>query len=377
MAGGESLGARRRHEILAPLAAADSRLARARPGRAAEQPAHTCYVPADRLRAEEARLWGEEALALLEREAPDSASLAGILGVELPAGCHDDVVRILRDRPVADLRVDLEDGYGDRGDDAEDADIARCVRLLSMSAPPSYGVRIKSLEPQTAERSLRSLDLWLTALHQAGLPAGIVTLPKVSAPEQVAVLVDALEQVEAVVGGRAALELQVETAAAVLDGAGRITLPLLLAAGRGRVTGLHFGTYDFTAGLGVSPQDQRLDAPIADAAKDLLQLAAAGTGVAVSDGSSNLLPIGEGVARAWRTHFRLVDRALTRGLWQGWDLHPGQLVTRWAATSAFLRSRLPEVHDRLAGGRPYISEEPATRAMLEALVRRASDLGIG
>jgi citrate lyase beta subunit len=377
MAGRESLGPARRAELLRPLAAVDARLAATRPGGIARQPAHTCYVPADRLRLHEARLWGDEALALLAGHAPDSAALASILGLELPDGSYDDVVRILHDRPVADLRVDLEDGYGRRPDEVEDAEISRSIGLLAQDPPVSYGVRVKSLEGSTAERSLRTVDRWLTGLHEAGLPPGIVTLPKVSAPEQVTVMVEALRQIEAELGsGRVALELQVETAEGVLDSSGRTTVPLLIAAGRGHVTGLHFGTYDFTAGLGVSPQDQRIDAPIADAAKDLLQLAAAGTGVAVSDGSSNILPVGDGVRHAWRTHARLVDRALARGLWQGWDLHPGQLVSRWAATSAFLRARLPEVTARLNSSHPYITEEPATRATLEALVRRASDLGI-
>ena len=377
MTGRESLGPLRRRELLAPLAAVDARLASTRPGGPARQPAHTCYVPADRLRPDEARLWGDEAAALLDQHAPNSAALAGILALELPDGTYDDVLRILRDRPVADLRVDLEDGYGIRSDEAEDAEIARCVALLAETPPPSYGVRVKSLEGPTAERCLRTLDLWLTGLHEAGLGPGIVTLPKVSAPEQVAVAVQAIQQIEAALGSSGtAIELQVETAEGVLARNGRIAAPLLIAAGQRRVTGLHFGTYDFTAGLGVSPQDQRIDAPIADAAKDLLQLAAAGTGVAVSDGSSNLLPVGDRVAEAWRVHARLVDRALTRGLWQGWDLHPGQLVSRWAATSAFIRSRLPEVTVRLSTVRPHIAEEPATRAMLEAFVHRASALGI-
>lgn len=377
MTGRESLGPQRRRELLAPLAAVDARLAATRPGRAAHQPAHTCYVPADRMRPDEARLWGDEATALLRLHAPYSAALAGILGLELPDGSYDDVVRILRDQPVADLRVDLEDGYGLRPDDAEDATIDRCVRLLADNPPVSYGVRVKSLERPTAERAMRSLDLWLSALHEAGLRPGIVTLPKVSAPEQVSVAVEAIEAIEGALGSSGtALELQIETPEAVVNSAGRTTVPLLIAAGRGRVSGLHFGTYDFTASLGVSPQDQRIDAPIADAAKDLLQLAAAGTGVVVSDGSSNLLPVGDGVQYAWRTHARLVDRALSRGIWQGWDLHPGQLVSRWAATSAFLRTRLPEVNARLAATRPHISEEPATRAMLESLVRRAAELGI-
>src|SRR4051794_6300213 len=114
MAGRESLGPQRRLELLAPLPASHARRARTRRGRPVDQPAHTCYVPADRLRPDEARLWGDAALALLDRHAPDSASLADLLGIELPPGTYADVMRILRSQPVADLRVDLEDGYGDR-----------------------------------------------------------------------------------------------------------------------------------------------------------------------------------------------------------------------------------------------------------------------
>ena len=166
------------------------------------------------------------------------------------------------------------------------------------SPPPSYGARIKSLEASTAERSLRTLDLWLTGLHEKGLDAGH------RHPAQ---------GVGARAGGRRRRGARpargrpgprrhpARAAGRDRRRRARRRRPghrsrCCIAAGRGRVTGLHFGTYDFTAALGVSPQDQRIDAPIADAAKDLLQLAAAGTGVAVSDGSSNILPIGDGVA---------------------------------------------------------------------------------
>jgi 2-oxo-4-hydroxy-4-carboxy-5-ureidoimidazoline decarboxylase len=126
-------------------------------------------------------------------------------------------------------------------------------------------------------------------------------------------LLGALEARTGVTG--TALELQVETAPAVVDADGRITVPLLLAAGRGRVTGLHFGTYDYTAALGLSPREQALDAPVADAAKDLLQLSAAARGVAVSDGSSNVLPVGDRaqVHAAWALHARLVERGRPAG----------------------------------------------------------------
>src|SRR4051794_13595954 len=167
----ESLGPDRRRAVLAPLAATNARLA-ARGHGAVDQPAHTCYVPADRLRPDESRQWGDEALALLAAEAPDSAALAGILGLPLPEGTYEDVVRILRDRPVADLRVDLEDGYGVRPHDVEDAEIGRCIELLAEAPPASYGARVKSLEPATAERSLRTLDLWLSGLQERGLSAG-------------------------------------------------------------------------------------------------------------------------------------------------------------------------------------------------------------
>ena len=375
----QSLGGAELAELLAPLRAADDRLAATYPGGVPVQPAHVCYVPADRLRTSEARHWGDEARALLDEHAPDATSLGAALGRQLPAGTFDDVLRLLAERPVHDLRVDLEDGYGRRPDAEEDAAVDRAVQLLAADPPPSYGLRVKPLEAGSAERSARTLDRWTTGLAAAGLAPGIVTLPKVQAPEQVEVVVRLLEVLEQRAGsGRAALELQVETAPAVVDAGGRITVPLLLAAGRGRVTGLHFGTYDYTAALGLSPREQALDAPVADAAKDLLQLSAAARGVAVSDGSTNVLPVGDRaqVHAAWALHGRLVERGTARGLWQGWDLHPGQLVSRWATLSAFFRERLPEVRARLAGTAVGVADEPATRAMLDAFVRRAAALGI-
>ena len=375
----QSLAAAEQARLLGPLGACDARLAATYPGGVPRQPWHTCYVPADRLRAHEARLWGEQALALLAEHAPDVEQLGAALGRRLSPQTWDDVQRLLSERPVHDLRVDLEDGYGRRPDAEEDAAVDAAVQALSQGTPPSYGVRVKPLEAGSAQRSARTLDRWLTGLAAAALPPGIVTLPKVQAPEQVSVAVALLEAVERRTGGgRAALELQVETAAAVVDADGRVAVPLLLAAGRGRVTGLHFGTYDYTAALGLSPREQALDAPVADAAKDLLQLSAAARGVAVSDGSTNVLPVGDRaqVHAAWALHSRLVERGTARGLWQGWDLHPGQLVTRWTTLSAFCRERLPEVRARLAGTATGVADEPATIAMLDAFIRRAAALGI-
>jgi hypothetical protein len=150
----------------------------------------------------------------------------------------------------------------------------------------------------------------------------------------------------------------------------------MIQAGAGRVSGLHYGTYDYSAACGVSAANQSLAHPVADHAKAVMQLAAAGTGVQLSDGSTNVLPVGDrdAIHAAWRRHARLVRRSLERAYYQGWDLHPGHLVTRYAATYAFYREGMPEGARRLraylehAGG--VVLDEPATaQAMASLLVR--------
>ncbi len=201
-------------------------------------------------------------------------------------------------------------------------------------------------------RGLRSLDLFVTTLAAGGaIPPGlVVTLPKVSAPEQVEVFCDILTELENRLGidsGLSAgirLEVQIETPAAVL------ALPAIVAAGRPRLTGLHVGTYDYSAALGVSAEHQASDHPAVELATALMQLVAAGTGVQVADGSSNLLPVGDRAAvhAAWRRHADLVRRAWMRGIYQGWDLHPAQLVSRHATVAACLLTGLPAALARLS-----------------------------
>jgi hypothetical protein len=121
--------------------------------------------------------------------------------------------------------------------------------------------------------------------------------------------------------------------------------------------------------------------PVADHAKLVMQAAAAGTGVRLSDGSTNVLPVGNGaeVRRGWELHLRLVRRSLERGYYQGWDLHPVQLPTRYAATFAFYREGLPEAERRLRDyfGRTgsAILDEPATVRALADYVLRALHCG--
>ena len=372
------------------LAQADADLAARYPGDpGTRQPVHTAYVPADRFTARTHREWGDAALRLLDEHAPDAAALAAATGVD--ADVHERVRAKLLRQPVEDLRVDVEDGYGLRPDDEEDGAATAAAAAIVAAAraddgPTWIGVRCKSLEAPTRRRGLRTLELVLAGVLDAGaLPDGfVVTLPKVTSVAQVEAMVavcEALEQAYGLTAGRLGFEVQVETSQAVLDAAGTATVARMVGAAQGRCTGLHYGTFDYSAGLGISAAHQSLEHPAADHAKAVMQLAAAGTGVRLSDGSTNVLPVGgtEAVHAAWRLHARLVRRSLERGYYQGWDMHPGHLPTRYLATYAFFREALPAAAarlrgylDRVEGG---VMDEPATAQALAATVLRGVHCG--
>jgi citrate lyase beta subunit len=360
---------------LAPVDAA--RLA-AYPGeRPARQPVHTCYVAADSVVPGVARTWGEAALAALDEHGlPD-------LGLD-PALVEEVLPRVrakLAAEPVEDLRVDAEDGYRG-GPDREDDDVLRAAAALATGAPPSVGIRAKSLEEPTRRRGVRSLDLFLGAFRAEDPGVRVtVTLPKVTGVEQVAAFLPVLDALEAAHGVPVDLELQVETPQAVLGPDGAATLARMVHAAGPRLTGLHYGTYDYSASLGIAAAHQSSDHPAADFAKQLMQVAVAGTGARAVDGSTNVLPVGsrEQVHAAWRLHAGLVRRALERGFYQGWDLHPAQLVTRYTATYAFFRAALPAAAARLAGYLDRVEggvlDEPATARALASVVLRGLDCG--
>jgi citrate lyase beta subunit len=376
-------------ELDARLGPSDERLRAQYPGDTGRrQPVHTVYVPANRYSAYTAPAWGAEALTMLDEFAPDAEVLADLvgIGVELAGEVRPLVVAKLAREPIEDLRIDFEDGYGPHPDADEDAEVERAAGQLAGSvaagiAPPFVGLRFKSLEPSTRRRGLRSLDLFIARLVSRGeLPAGfVVTLPKVTHVEQVEAFVDvcaALEHAHGLPERRLSFEIQIETPQAVQSASGTAMVSAMIQAGAGRVSGLHYGTYDYSAACGVSAANQSLAHPVADHAKAVMQLAAAGTGVQLSDGSSNVLPVGDRAAihAAWRLHAGLVRRSLERAYYQGWDLHPGQLVTRYAATYAFYRDGMPDAARRL---RAYLDQtgggvldEPATaQAMASLLVR--------
>ncbi|UNX54891.1 aldolase/citrate lyase family protein [Georgenia sp. TF02-10] len=387
-----SLDAATRAAVEDLLGPADTALARAYPGDdGARQPVHTVYVPADRYRAGLAAEWGAQAQAALAAAGgPDAVVEAVGVPPGLRAEVAGQVAGKLAREPVEDLRIDLEDGYGDHGDAEDEVAVAaaRALRaeLDAATATPFVGIRFKSLERPTRARGLRTLDLFLTALAGTGpLPAGLVlTLPKVTSVAQVTAMVTvcaALERAHALPAGRLRFEVQVETPQAILGPDGTALVAAMVHAGEGRVSGLHYGTYDYSAALGVAAAYQAMDHPAADHAKAVMQVAAAGTGVRLSDGSTNVLPVGDPaqVRAAWALHGRLVRRSLERGYYQGWDLHPAQLPSRFAATYAFYREGLPAAADRL---RAYLGhhegavlDEPATARALAAFLRRGLDCG--
>ncbi|MEU0687905.1 DUF6986 family protein [Streptomyces uncialis] len=380
--------------VCAALAPVDVRLAHMYPGDpGTRQPVHTVYVPGDVFDAGTVRRWGERARELLDEHAPDASALAAVLGLpeELAEPVHTRVLAKLEREPVEDLRIDFEDGYGTRSDTEEDEAAARAARLVARAyadgtAAPYMGVRTKCLEAPVRERAIRTLDIFLTGLMDAGgLPAGLVlTLPKVTYPEQVTAMVrllDGFERTRGPLPARIGFEIQVETSQAVLAADGTATVARMIQAGEGRVTGLHYGTFDYSACLGVAAAYQSSDHPAADHAKAVMQVAAAGTGVRVSDGSTNVLPVGPTprVHEAWRLHHRLTRRALARAYHQGWDMHPGHLPTRYAAVFAFYREGFARAAERL---RAYVErtggdvlDEPATARALSGFLVRGTDCG--
>jgi citrate lyase beta subunit len=379
-------------DLDAGLAEADASVVPLDPGdTGTRQPVHTVYVSALRFHADLSSTWGSAALQVLAEHAGGPDGMADAFGVEDLPGLHDRVVGKLDREPVEDLRIDFEDGYGAPGDWTEDADALSAAQALASAlnrgkAPSCVGIRCKSLDRATRRRGLRTLDLFLSGLlGGADLPDGfVVTLPKVVAVDQVVGFVRVLRRLEEAHGlpeGRLRFEVQVETPQSVLAADGRVALPALVSAAGGRCAGLHFGTYDYTTALGVAAAQQSLDHPAADFAKALMQIAAAGTGVRLSDGSTNLLPVGDGTAvrAGWHEHARLVRRSLERAFYQGWDLHPHQLPSRFAATFAFFRAGLPPTAARL---RDYVErseggvmDEPATAEALAGFLLRG--LGCG
>jgi len=347
------------------------------PGR---QPVHTMYGGAHLFKADTARKMGQRALETLREYAPDAHALARCLDMDegLAERVHARVNAKLHHEPVEDFRIDFEDGYGPRPDEEEDGHAESAAREVAQGLsegglPPFLGIRIKPLHPERFERSTRTLERFLgTLLATTGgtLPdAFVITLPKVTSPEEAAALAHLLELLEAHHGlrtGTLKVELMVESPQALFGADGRILLPSIVEAAKGRCVGVHLGPYDYTASVDITAEHQRLTHPACDFAREVMQAALAGRGVALVDGPTSLLPVGphkhrgtsplpeaewetnrQSVHHAWRLMHSNVRHALERGFYQGWDLHPAQLPMRYTTVYAFFLEGLETATLRL------------------------------
>lgn len=384
----------------------DKRLHIERPRR---QPVHVVYGGAHRFKADTARRMGELAVKSLSEYAPDFIRFAQALelrGADMLPTDHETREALLKlaredakvleraypaaafahrvyqrvrtkleQEPVEDYRIDFEDGFGFRTDEEEDAvAVASAAELaeaiLEASMPTYIGIRIKSLVEETRDRSLRTLDLFLTALLEAtggAIPGRfVVTLPKVQHADQVIALVEVIKLLEVKLGlplRSILVELMIEHPCALFDMQGRAVLPHILEPARGRCTSIHFGAYDYLSSLGVVASEQSLHHPACVLARQHMQIFSAASGVWVSDGATTLLPLpkhkGEvfsaeqatenraSMYRGWRASYRDVRESLKQGVYQGWDLHPNQLPSRFGAVIAFYAEGLESATNRL------------------------------
>jgi citrate lyase beta subunit len=373
-----SLSDKKLQKTLARAGRAQARFARRYPGDSgARQPVHTVYGGAHLFSSDTAPKLGELALRSLETYAPNAHAFGEAIGIpgELAPKVYERVRAKLAREPVEDFRIDFEDGYGNRSDEEEDGHAVAAAKqvaagMVANTLPPFLGIRIKPLTGELAGRSLRTLDVFLTELlanTNGSLPASfVVTLPKIQSQAHVEMLVDTFEQLEDrldIEHGALRVEFMVETTQSILDPQGRAVLMRLHRAAGDRLTGAHFGTYDYTAGCDITAAHQRMRHPACDFAKQMMKVAFAGTGVMLSDGATNIMPVGphrgdhltdeqQGANRAtvfaaWRLHADDIRHSLVNGFYQGWDLHPAQLPTRYGAVYAFFLDGLAPASERL------------------------------
>ncbi len=344
----------------------------------ARQPVHTVYGGGHLFRSDTARKLGDVALRALDEYAPDATTFARAIGLSEGGAPNDSFVSTVYERvreklkrePVEDFRIDFEDGYGARPDAEEDAHVAQAARevakgALAKTLPAYIGIRVKPLNEEWRRRSVRTLDLFLTTLARelgGSLPPDLVlTVPKITVVEQVGYFVALLGELEkrmSLTPGVLRFEIMVEMPQIIVDSTGRCTIPALIDAGEGRISAAHFGTYDYTAGCGITAAYQLMRHEACQYALRTMQAALASTGVWMSDGSTTVLPVAPfpnerraentaAVHHAWRLHYEDVRHSLANGFYQGWDLHPAQLPTRYAALFAFFLEGIDAAGERL------------------------------
>jgi len=366
-------------KIGAALSDANKAFMRHYPGESnRRQAVHTVYGGAHLFKADSAQKLGAVALRSLEEYAPDAQRLAGVLGISATEKIYARIIEKLGREAVEDFRLDFEDGYGNRPDEEEDGHAASAAAEVARgfaagTLPPFIGIRIKPLNEDLRARSIRTLDIFMTSLlrETAGkLPDGfVITVPKIQLPEQMTAAVrffEILERKNNLEAGTLKIEPMIETPQAIINREGRLGLHSLVDAAEGRCRSIHFGVYDYTASCGITAAHQAMRHPACDFARQVMLVSMAGTGIHLSDGATNILPVGphrasenkpltedqlrqnrEAVHGAWRLGFDDNMHSLRNGFFQGWDLHPAQFVTRYAAVYHFFLGGLESASNRL------------------------------
>jgi citrate lyase beta subunit len=372
------------------------------------QAVHTVYGGANLFKSDTCIKMGEIALRSLQTYSPDFITLAKVLKFE---GCdklpddekkadklikklnkieeserkqhpawlsytvYNKIVQKLQTEAVEDFRIDFEDGFGNRPDEEEDATAINAAGELAMgmnekTISPFIGIRIKPFTEDLKSRGVRTLDIFLTTLLEktnGKLPDNfIVMLPKVTIPEQVTTMVRLFEIIEKknnLAPGILKMETMVEATQIIMDDEGRNPLMKIIRAGEGRLIAAHFGTYDYTASCGITAKYQTMAHPVCDFAHHMTKVALGGTGIFLSDGATNVMPVAphrgnkltakqlkenrQSVHNAWRIGYNHSMHSLINGFYQGWDLNPAQLPMRYAATYNFFLSSITDATYRL------------------------------
>lgn len=396
-------------QLLSQLATANLKFQKTYPGdKPDRQPVHTVYGGANLFKSDTTKKMGDVSLKSLQTYAPNFVTLAKVLKLEnhehfpttetaiavltkkldamteeqrkaepawLAYSVYNKMVKKLQTEAVEDFRIDFEDGFGNRPNDEEDATAVAAANELAegmnnKTISPFIGIRVKPFTEDLKARGVRTLDIFLTTLLTATngqLPANfVVMLPKVTIPEQVTAMVRFFEIIEKkfnLLTGTLKMETMVEATQIIMDEEGRNPLMRIVRAGEGRLINAHFGTYDYTASCGITAKYQTMAHSVCDFAHHMTKVALAHTGIFLSDGATNVMPVAphrgdnlsieqlienrESVHNAWRIGFNHTTHSLINGLYQGWDLNPAQLPMRYAATYNFFLSSYTDAVFRL------------------------------
>ena len=369
----------KKERLFGELKEANTSFQKIYPGdRSDRQPVHTLYGGANLFKYDSAKTLGERALEILETYAPDHKIFGEVFGFNDPGfskRIYDKVINKLKNEAIEDFRIDFEDGYGNRSNEEEDEtavtaakEVAKGMKERSLS--PFIGIRIKPFTEEMKERGLRTLDIFVSTLikeTRGKLPENfIVMLPKVTIPEQPATLAaffDILEEELKMEKGSLKMEMMVETTQSIMAIDGTNPLYKFIKASKGRCIAMHFGTYDYTASCSITAKYQEMDHPVCDFAHHMTKVALAHTGIWLSDGATNTMPIGPHrgdnltgkqmeenkavVHRAWKKGYDHIRHSLWNGFYQGWDLNPAQFPMRYAAVFAFFLESYDDAVERL------------------------------